>query len=70
VLTRYVDGVPLRFCSNAARQADGTIWFTESTSRYDFENWTSAHERPLRTRIGSTCPEFTPFACACWRRAQ
>ena len=41
-LVQYVDGVTLRFCSNAAAARDGTIWFTESSSRYDFEQYTGA----------------------------
>jgi sugar lactone lactonase YvrE len=38
-LVRQVDGVPLRFCSNAAAQSDGTIWFTEASSRFGFEDY-------------------------------
>ncbi len=38
-LVEHVRGVPLRFCSNAAVESDGTIWFTESTSRFDFEHF-------------------------------
>ncbi|MBT2570775.1 SMP-30/gluconolactonase/LRE family protein [Planococcus sp. ISL-110] len=47
-LVQYVDGVPLRFCSNAAAATDGTIWFTESSNRYDFEQYTGAlmEDRP------------------------
>lgn len=41
-LVQYVDGVPLRFCSNAVAQDDGTIWFTESTNRFDFEDYRGA----------------------------
>ena len=41
-LVRLVADVPLRFCSNATAAADGTIWFTESTSRYDFEQYLGA----------------------------
>lgn len=41
-LVQYVDGIPLRFCSNAAAAKDGTIWFTESSDRYDFEQYTGA----------------------------
>ncbi|MGZ8178105.1 SMP-30/gluconolactonase/LRE family protein [Williamsia sp. SKLECPSW1] len=37
-LTRFVDDRPLRFCSNATTLADGTVWFTESTTRFDFEH--------------------------------
>lgn len=41
-LVQFVDTVPLRFCSNATMGADGTIWFTESTTRFDFENFMGA----------------------------
>ena len=41
-LVQYVNGVPLRFCSNATAEKDGTIWFTESSSRYDFEQYRGA----------------------------
>lgn len=58
-LVQYVDGLPLRFCSNASTAKDGTIWFTESTDRYDFEQYTGAmlEHRPSgrlfrRTRDG------------------
>jgi sugar lactone lactonase YvrE len=38
-LVREVGGVPLVFCSNAVAQADGTVWFSESTRRHRFEDW-------------------------------
>ena len=38
VLTDSVQDRPLRFCSNATAAQDGTIWFTESTDRFDFEH--------------------------------
>lgn len=41
-LVKYVDNIPLRFCSNATTASDGTIWFTESTNRYDFEQYRGA----------------------------
>ncbi|ASR03025.1 Virginiamycin B lyase [Gordonia rubripertincta] len=41
-LVDQVDGVPLRFCSNAAAGPDGTVWFTESTDRFDFEHYMGA----------------------------
>jgi sugar lactone lactonase YvrE len=41
-LVRLVDDMRLRFCSNATAAADGTIWFTESTSRFDFEHYLGA----------------------------
>ncbi|MDQ3879376.1 MAG: SMP-30/gluconolactonase/LRE family protein [Actinomycetota bacterium] len=41
-LVRAIDGQPLRFCSNAAIERDGTIWFTESTNRFDFDTYTGS----------------------------
>ncbi|MGV0625474.1 SMP-30/gluconolactonase/LRE family protein [Mycolicibacter minnesotensis] len=38
-LVSEVDGQPLRFCSNAVESADGTIYFTESTSRFHYEHY-------------------------------
>ncbi|MGY1771189.1 SMP-30/gluconolactonase/LRE family protein [Blastococcus sp. SYSU D00813] len=37
VLVDRVDGEPLTFTSNVAQTADGTIWFTTSTSRWSVE---------------------------------
>ncbi len=34
-----IDGVPLRVCNNAAIAADGTIWFSDSTARFDLAHW-------------------------------
>lgn len=39
VLVASVDGRPLRFCSNVTETADGTIYFTESTSDFHFEHF-------------------------------
>lgn len=41
-LVTEVNGVPLRFCSNAVAAKDGTIYFTESTTRFGFEHWKAA----------------------------
>ncbi|MGC4935920.1 SMP-30/gluconolactonase/LRE family protein [Gordonia sp. DT30] len=41
-LVERVDGVPLRFCSNAALAPDGAIWFTESSTRFGFEHYMGA----------------------------
>ncbi|MFE0750714.1 SMP-30/gluconolactonase/LRE family protein [Gordonia sp. NPDC058843] len=41
-LVDEVDGVRLRFCSNATAGPDGTVWFTESTNRFDFEHYMGA----------------------------
>ncbi|CAI1164332.1 Gluconolactonase [Serratia quinivorans] len=41
-LVERVHGLPLRFCSNATASTNGTIWFTQSTHRYDFEHYQGA----------------------------
>ncbi|ROO86356.1 strictosidine synthase [Actinocorallia herbida] len=41
-LVADVAGVPLRFCSNAVAEADGTVWFTESTTRFAFAHYMGA----------------------------
>lgn len=38
-LVQTADGEPLRFCSNATAASDGTIWFTESSTRFGFEQF-------------------------------
>ncbi|WP_405136273.1 SMP-30/gluconolactonase/LRE family protein [Nocardia sp. NBC_01388] len=38
VLADSIDGVPLRFCSNAAVTDDGTVYFTDSSQRHGFEH--------------------------------
>ncbi|MGI5184494.1 SMP-30/gluconolactonase/LRE family protein [Dactylosporangium sp. CA-152071] len=38
VLVDTVDGAPLTFASNVVQGADGTIWFTTSTTRWDLEH--------------------------------
>lgn len=37
-----IGGRPLRFCSNVTETSDGTIYFTESTSRFHFEYYQGA----------------------------
>lgn len=38
-LATEADGRPLRFTNNAAVEADGTIWFTDSSDRWGIEDW-------------------------------
>jgi len=42
VLADSVDGRPLRFCSNVTETADGTIYFTESTSAFTYADYMAA----------------------------
>ncbi|MFC5678895.1 SMP-30/gluconolactonase/LRE family protein [Aeromicrobium endophyticum] len=39
VLAGDHDGRDLLFCNNAAVAADGTVWFTDSSTRFGFEHW-------------------------------
>ncbi len=41
-LVESVDGRALKFCSNVTETADGTIYFTESTSAFHFEHFLGA----------------------------
>lgn len=34
-----VDGRPMRFCNNAAIATDGTVWFSDSSTRFGQEHW-------------------------------
>jgi sugar lactone lactonase YvrE len=59
VLVSEVDGVPLRFCNNAAVAADGTVYFTDSSRRFGIDHWKadllehSATGRLLRRGLGA-----------------
>ena len=33
------EGVPFRFCNNAAVGRDGTIWFTDSSTKFGIDHW-------------------------------
>ncbi|ART71704.1 strictosidine synthase [Mycobacterium dioxanotrophicus] len=41
-LVDSIEGRPLTFCSNVTETSDGTIYFTESTSRFHFEHYQGA----------------------------
>jgi sugar lactone lactonase YvrE len=42
LLVADVDGRPLTFCSNVVESSDGSIYFTESTSRFHYERYKGA----------------------------
>ena len=50
VLVDAAGEVPLRICNNAAVAADGTIWFSDSSARFDLPDWRS--DLTLQTRTG------------------
>lgn len=39
VLADSFEGTPFVFCNNAAVAADGTIWFTDSSTKFDIDHW-------------------------------
>ncbi|MDQ1031812.1 sugar lactone lactonase YvrE [Streptomyces umbrinus] len=63
VLVDRVAGEPLRFCSNAAAAADGTVYFTASSRRFGVQEWLgdlmerTATGRLLRLPPGGGEPE-------------
>ncbi|MEI2774479.1 MAG: SMP-30/gluconolactonase/LRE family protein [Tetrasphaera sp.] len=63
VLARTVAGVPMVFTNNAAVLSDGTIWFTDSSTRWSIERWKAdliedtCTGRLLRLDPGSTEPD-------------
>jgi sugar lactone lactonase YvrE len=50
VLVGQVEGLPMRFCNNAAVASDGSVWFSDSSSRYGQDRWRD--EMLRRTRTG------------------
>lgn len=44
-----VDGVPMRFCNNAAIAADGTIWFSDTSRHYGVDQWKDDFVQATRT---------------------
>lgn len=63
VLVDSVAGAPLRFCSNATAAADGTVYFTASSTRYGLQDWLgdlmehTATGRLFRLRPDDGAPE-------------
>jgi sugar lactone lactonase YvrE len=50
VLVGQVEGLPMRFCNNAAVASDGSVWFSDSSSRFGQDRWKD--EMLRRTRTG------------------
>ncbi len=44
-----VDGVRMVFCNNAAIAGDGTVWFSDSSTKYGVEDWKSDFVQNTRT---------------------
>ncbi|MDN5745011.1 MAG: SMP-30/gluconolactonase/LRE family protein [Nocardioidaceae bacterium] len=49
-ITATVQGVPMKFCNNAAIAADGSIWWSDSSTQFGIEQW--KHDFVRNTRTG------------------
>ncbi|WP_205472535.1 SMP-30/gluconolactonase/LRE family protein [Nocardioides sp. SYSU D00038] len=48
-VTDSVDGRRMVFCNNAAIATDGTVWFSDSSTRYSIEDWKADFVQVTRT---------------------
>ena len=48
-VTDSVAGTPMRFCNNAAVASDGTIWFSDSSTRFGIDRWKDDFVQNTRT---------------------
>lgn len=48
-ITAEVDGVRMRFCNNAAIGADGTLWWSDSSTQFGIAEWKADFVRNTRT---------------------
>jgi sugar lactone lactonase YvrE len=48
-VTDSLGGAPMRFCNNAAIASDGTVWFSDSSTRYGIEKWKDDFVQNTRT---------------------
>ena len=49
-ITADVDGVPMKFCNNAAIASDGTLWWSDSSTQFGIHQW--KHDFVRNTRTG------------------
>jgi sugar lactone lactonase YvrE len=55
-----VGGRPMVFCNNAAVASDGTVWFSDSSTRYGLERWQSEVAEDTRSgRLIRMAPDGT-----------
>jgi sugar lactone lactonase YvrE len=48
-ITDSIDGTPMRFCNNAAIGSDGTVWFSDSSTKYGVDQWKDDFVQNTRT---------------------
>lgn len=60
VITSDVDGLPMRFCNNGAIGSDGTVWWSDSSTKFGIEQWKEDFVRNTRTgRLLRRSPDGT-----------
>ena len=60
VITSDVDGLPMRFCNNGAIGSDGTVWWSDSSTKFGIEQWKEDFVRNTRTgRLLRRAPDGT-----------
>jgi sugar lactone lactonase YvrE len=52
-ITGEIDGTPMKFCNNAAIASDGTVWFSDSSTKFGIEKW--KNDFVQNTRTGRLC---------------
>ncbi|WP_028644506.1 SMP-30/gluconolactonase/LRE family protein [Nocardioides sp. URHA0020] len=53
-----LERAPMMFCNNAAIAADGTVWFSDSSTRYGIEQWKDDFVQDTRTgRLARLSPD-------------
>ncbi len=48
-VTDQVSGTPMKFCNNAAIASDGTVWFSDSSTKFGLDDWKSDFVQNTRT---------------------
>ena len=48
-VTDSLDGTPMMFCNNAAIAGDGTVWFSDSSTKFGIEKWKDDFVQDTRT---------------------
>lgn len=52
-VTGEIAGTPMKFCNNAAIASDGTVWFSDSSTKYGIDRWKDDFVQ--HTRTGRLC---------------
>jgi sugar lactone lactonase YvrE len=52
-ITDRVDGAAMKFCNNAAIGSDGTVWFSDSSTKFGIDKW--KNDFVQHTRTGRLC---------------